>query len=208
MVAPGARCQRFVQGRVAALAVAADLDIVQACDAVLEQEFGERRITTPSDPLHEGVGLFATRPIVAGDFIDEVEYEREVTLEAPLDPDRGERFEHCAYPDRKVMLVAYPGRHMNHSCDPNAYYVYDGDRATAYARRDIVAGEEVTVDYLINTPRGDSWPCRCGATRCRGETGHSFFDLPTSVQLEYLPLLAPWFVERFRRQMDALPARR
>ncbi len=161
------------------------------------------RIEVRASPI-EGVGIFATTPLEAGDFIDVVGYEREITADAPLDPERGERFEHCSYPDGKVMLVAYPGRHMNHSCDPNAFYGYVGDRATAYARRAIAAGEEVTVDYLINTPTGDSWPCRCGAKRRRGETGHSFFDLPMPVQLEYLPLLAPWFVSRFRHEVDAL----
>ena len=74
----------------------------------------------------------------------------------------------------------------------------------ACVRRRISAGEEITVDYLINNPGGDSWPCQCGAARCRGMTGTSFFDLPVRFQREYFPLLAPWFKQRFAKQMAQL----
>ncbi len=126
----------------------------------------------------EGLGIFALQPFNTGDYIHTVEFEREVTEQTPLVEARGERQDHCAYPDGKVMLVAYPARHMNHSCDPNAYYNHQSDRPKAYARRPISAGEEITVDYLVNNPGGDSWPCCCRAPRCRGWTGKSFFDLP------------------------------
>jgi hypothetical protein len=87
---------------------------------------------------------------------------------------------------------------MNHSCDPNAYYDHSDETNTiTRARRDIEAAEEITVDYLINNPGGDSWPCQCGSARCRGETGISFFHLPIGIQQEYLSLLAPWFKSRY-----------
>ena len=66
------------------------------------------------------------------------------------------------------------------------------------------AGDELTLDYLINNSGGDSWPCHCGAVRCRGETARSFFHLPLEIQLEYLPLLAPWFVKRHSRELEDL----
>ena len=74
----------------------------------------------------EGLGLFARRTFAPNEFIHRVQFEREVTKDSPLRTERGERFDHCAYPDGKVMLVAYPYRHMNHSCDPYAYYEYEG----------------------------------------------------------------------------------
>ncbi len=95
---------------------------------------------------------------------------------------------------------------MNHSCDPNAYYEFVESTQVAKARRRIDPGEEITVDYLINNAGGDSWRCHCGSARCRGFTGSSFFDLPTSFQREYLPLLAPWFRVRFREQLLKLDA--
>ena len=153
-----------------------------------------------------GLGIFARSGFCSGDYIHTVAYEREITPENPLNTELGEKYEHCAYPDGKIMLVASPGRYMNHSCNPNAYYRYDGQTASAHARRDIQPGEEIRVDYLINNPGGDSWPCRCGSDRCRGKTGTSFFSLPLAFQKEYFPLLADWFKDRFPEETTALEA--
>ena len=60
------------------------------------------------------------------------------------------------------------------------------------------------IDYLINNPGGDSWPCHCGAARCRGKTGVSFFTLPHEIQREYLPLLAPWFRRKHADKLQHL----
>lgn len=89
----------------------------------------------------EGLGTFATAAFTPDDYIHTVEYEREVTDRDPLIIAAGERFENCAYPDGKIMLVSLPGRHMNHSCDPNAYYRYVGPVASAHALRHISIGE-------------------------------------------------------------------
>ena len=151
-----------------------------------------------------GSGIFACVDFGEGDYIHTVEYEREITPAHPLNPDLGEHFEHCAYPDGRVMLVASPGCYMNHSCDPNAYYRYDDSTARAYARRPIATGEEIRVDYLINNPGGDSWSCRCSSGRCRGKTGTSYFALPLEFQKEYYPLLADWFKERFPEEIAEL----
>jgi SET domain-containing protein len=56
---------------------------------------------------------------------------------------------------------------MNHSCDPNSWMA---DEVTLVARRDIEAGEEVTVDYAMFTTQSN-WimdsRCRCGSPYCR-----------------------------------------
>lgn len=57
---------------------------------------------------------------------------------------------------------------LNHSCDPNLWFQ---DEVTLIARRDIVAWEEVTLDYAMHF--GDAkWTmkerCRCGSPNCRG----------------------------------------
>jgi hypothetical protein len=67
-------------------------------------------------------------------------------------------------------------------------------------RRELVTGTELTIDYLINNQGGDSWPCRCGADRCRGETGKSFFSLPDEFQREYLPASCPMVLRTLREQ--------
>lgn len=132
---------------------------------------------------------------------------REITEAAPLCPEAGERIEHCSYPSGKVVLWGFPDRHLNHSCDPNAYGLEEGDGSSVVsivARRDIPAGEEITVDYNLNLTGGSSWPCHCGAARCRGATAGDFFELAQEQQIEYLPLLADWFVAKHRERVEAL----
>src|SRR5512143_1267410 len=98
----------------------------------------------------EGLGLFVRRAFHAGERIRRINVVREITPEAPLRPEEGERWDHCDYPDGKVVLVGFPDRHLNHSCDPNAYVTYDADHSWITARREIAAGAEITCDYNIN----------------------------------------------------------
>ena len=151
----------------------------------------------------EGLGIFARRAFAAGDRIARVNVVREITPEAPIRADLGERIEHCAYPDGRVVLIGFPERHVNHSCDPNAYELYERDGACLVARRDIMPGSEITIDYNVNITNGTAWPCRCGARRCRGEVAGDFFALPPEWQREYRPLLAEWFLRRHRSRIEA-----
>jgi hypothetical protein len=152
----------------------------------------------------EGLGVFAARPFRVGERIRRVNVVREITPESPIREDLGERVDHCSYPDGKVVLFGFPDRHLNHSCDPNAWELYEGDSSWLVARREIAAGEEITCDYNINIAEGTAWPCRCGAARCRGEVVGGFFRLPTARQREYRPFLARWFVDRHRERLAEL----
>ena len=151
-----------------------------------------------------GLGLFAARPFPAGQRIRQINVLREVTPASPLREELGERADHCDYPNGKIVLLGYPDRHVNHSCDPSAYVLYEGDRSFLMARRDIAAGEEITCDYNINITRGTAWPCHCGAARCKGTTMGDFFLLSLDMQREYRPLLAEWFVCAHRDRLRAL----
>jgi hypothetical protein len=68
-----------------------------------------------------------------------------------------------------VHLVLPPRQDVgygNHSCDPTLWHV---DAYTLAARRDIDAGEEVTVDYATQTAASAfAMACRCGSVLCRG----------------------------------------
>jgi SET domain-containing protein len=152
----------------------------------------------------EGLGVFARRSFRAGDRIRRVNVVRQVTAKSPIREDLGERLDHCAYPNGKVVLLGIPDRHINHSCDPNAYELFEDDSSYIVARRDIRAGEEITLDYNINITGGTAWPCRCRSTRCRGEVVGDFFGLPSEWQREYRPFLTSWFVERNRDRVQAL----
>jgi len=152
----------------------------------------------------EGLGVFALKSFKAGQCIHQINVVREITPAAPIREDLGERIDHCDYPDGKVVLLGSPDRNLNHCCDPNAYVRFDQDGCYLYARRDIAAGEEITCDYNINITGGTSWPCHCGAKRCRGETIGDFFKLPVEIQREYRPLLAEWFVRRNREALSRI----
>ncbi|MBZ5590018.1 MAG: SET domain-containing protein-lysine N-methyltransferase [Acidobacteriia bacterium] len=151
----------------------------------------------------EGHGLFACCAFVSGERIHRINAVREITAEAPLREDLGERFDHCDYPDGKVVLIGFPSRHLNHSCDPNAYLHYETDACYVLARRRIAAGEEITIDYNVNISGGTAWPCHCGARRCLGTVLGDFFLLPSEMQSEYRPLLAEWFVRRHAHRLVA-----
>jgi hypothetical protein len=151
-----------------------------------------------------GLGLFTEANLVEGEVVREFVLGREVTRDEPLRPELGELPEHCPLIDGRFYLVGPPERHLNHSCDPNCYLRFGPERIEVVARRGIAADGELTLDYLINNAGGDSWPCHCGAARCRGKTGRSFFTLPPEIQREYRPLLAAWFVQRYQRELSDL----
>ncbi len=94
----------------------------------------------------EGLGIFARRAFSPGERILRINIIREITPDSPLRPELGERFDHCSYPDGKILLVGYPARHVNHSCNPNAWEQYEGDVSYLVARRDIAVGDEITID--------------------------------------------------------------
>ncbi len=129
----------------------------------------------------EGFGVFAVRPFSAGQRIRQINVVREVTPNSPLREELGERADHCDYPNGKIVLLGTPDRHVNHSCDPNAYVLYKGDRSFLVARRDIAAGQEITCDYNINITEGTAWPCHCGLPGAEvGPSGTSSDFLSTS----------------------------
>jgi len=151
----------------------------------------------------EGLGVFAASAIPANLRIRRINAAREITRAQPLREDLGERRDHCDYSGGRVVLLGFPDRHLNHSCDPNAYVAHEGAGSFLVARRDIARGEEITCDYNINISGGTAWPCRCGAARCSGTCVGDFFLLPAHVQREYRPLLADWFVRAHAARLGA-----
>lgn len=61
-----------------------------------------------------------------------------------------------------------PARLINHSCAPNCEAQNISGRIWIIARREIVAGEELTFDYGFPLSEWALHPCRCGAPRCPG----------------------------------------
>ncbi len=100
----------------------------------------------------EGLGVFALRSFREGERIRCIRHEREITPQSPLQD--GELLEHCSYPDGRTVLVGFPDRHVNHSCDPNCYKLYEDDSVSMVARRSISLGEELTFDYNLESVNG------------------------------------------------------
>lgn len=138
------------------------------------------RIQVRESGVH-GKGVFARRPIAAGETV--IEYKGEVISWAealerhphdPSDPNHTFFFhiddEHVI--DGKVHGNA--ARWINHACAPNCEADEVDGRVFIKALRDIEPGEELFYDYglIIDeryTPKlKKQFACRCGAEACRG----------------------------------------
>lgn len=117
-------------------------------------------------------GLFATAKIRAGERVitwgGRVITDSDVAALHAAYESTGAEYS-CAAIDEGLNLLQAaddPLRYGNHACDPNLWML---NATSQGARRDIVAGEELTIDYgaISVTP---SWrmPCRCGSALCRG----------------------------------------
>jgi len=85
----------------------------------------------------------------------------------------------------------------NHSCDPNLWMQ---DERTVSARRDIAAGEELTIDYALMTVSPD-WrmACQCGARLCRGVVTGNDWQLP-ELQKRYRGHFSPFINTRINKR--------
>jgi len=117
----------------------------------------------------EGQGLFTNSPITARAKVGEFTGERISVREARR---RAKNRKHIAMVelDNKVAIDGSvrggPFSYINHSCNPNVFTRIAYGRAEFYAKRDIAAGEELTVDYEVSHHDG-RLRCRCKSTRCR-----------------------------------------
>ena len=84
----------------------------------------------------------------------------------------------------------------NHSCDPNLWMQ---NERTVCARREIAAGEELTMDYALAT-RTPEWrmECRCGTSECRGVITGNDWQLP-ELQQRYSGHFSPFINARIDR---------
>jgi hypothetical protein len=81
----------------------------------------------------------------------------------------------------------------NHCCNSNLWML---DARTVDARRDIAAGEELTVDYALFSVAPE-WrmDCHCGSSRCRGVVTGNDWRLP-ELQQRYAGHFSPFINAR------------
>jgi hypothetical protein len=94
--------------------------------------------------------------------------------------------------------------YQNHSCDPNTWWY---DDFTLIARREIVAGEEVTFDYgtCESIPNPEMPKCYCGSPLCRGEVRVDDYLNPV-LQERYGNHFVSYLLERQRKAREAAHA--
>jgi len=139
-----------------------------------------RRTQVRESGVH-GKGVFAIRPLRAGDTVLEYKGEiitwKEALRRHPHDPAQPNHTFYFHLDDGHVIDGKYKGnsaKWINHSCAPNLEAEQDGDRVFLQALRDIDIGEELFFDYglIIDarlTPKlKKEYACWCGADSCRG----------------------------------------
>lgn len=153
--------------------------------------------------LIQGGGMFARRPMQAGEIVaiiggtvmTEDEFQAYVlTIPRYNATQIGEHL-------HLVDLIQTPetvAGSINHSCDSNLWLQ---DEVTIVARRAIVPGEELTLDYALTTVE-PYWqldqPCQCGTVVCRHTITGNDWQLP-DVQQRYQGHFAPFINERIRK---------
>lgn len=121
-------------------------------------------IVTAKDSRIHGRGLFAARPIRAGEAI--LDWRECSQALAPHDVENlsPEERKRVSFIDGRYTLFNPPACWVNHSCDANARGVNQHDVAI----RDINPGEEITVNYVLEEVPGLDFQCRCGSPNCLG----------------------------------------
>ena len=162
------------------------------------------KLTGGVSQIH-GDGVFATAPIARGEKLMEFGGEKITATQMNAG----------GYRECSVWLVADDtylalpdsdpdpslDENLNHSCDPNGWLT---DEVTLVARRDIAAGEEITLDqgtwnFDDTEYTWDDAACGCGARDCRGRLTENDWKLP-EVQKRYAGHFHP-FVQKM---IDAL----
>lgn len=131
----------------------------------------------------KGFGLRAQAPLARDDFV--YEYIGEVinhdTFLRRMAQYKTEHIEHFYFMmlQRDEYIDATKrgarSRFINHSCQPNCYvskwHVGQHVRMGIFAKRTILAGEELTFNYNVDRYGNDPQPCYCGEPNCVGTLG-------------------------------------
>ena len=147
------------------------------------------KIRTQDSPQH-GRGVFADAAIGAGEVI--------LTFTGPRlmrDAVREDDYHLQIGEDEYLGASGREDDYVNHSCEPNSGFYLGLDLV---AKRDIVAGEEITWDYSTAIDEGDfgGFPCNCGAPTCR-KTVQSFRFLNAADQARLRPWLLPYLRAKY-----------
>ncbi|HEY5337531.1 MAG TPA: SET domain-containing protein-lysine N-methyltransferase [Rhizomicrobium sp.] len=167
------------------------------------------KLTGGESKIH-GEGIFATEAIVRGEKLMEFGGET-ISVEQANGNLYREQSVWMTLDDIYLGLpVSDPhpslDENLNHSCDANTWLA---DEVTVLARRDIAAGEEITLDqgtwnFSAGEYTWDEAPCGCGAPDCRKTLTEEDWRLP-AVQKRYAGHLHPTVQKMIDEQTTAIP---
>jgi SET domain-containing protein len=118
----------------------------------------------------DGRGCFAAIYFARNEPVAEFTGEKITRVEGAARRRGRRRYAICALDEDWEIDAGVGGnytRYLNHSCDPNCEVRVEAGRLMIYARRPILAGEEITVDYECSY-HSNRKRCHCGAVNCRG----------------------------------------
>lgn len=118
----------------------------------------------------DGQGCYASQPFRKGHKIAEYAGERISRREIKRRLQGATRIHICAIDLYWAIDGSVGGngtQYLNHSCSPNIFVKIMQGRIYFYALRDILPGEELTLDYIVSW-HDDETPCYCGTPHCRG----------------------------------------
>jgi hypothetical protein len=119
-------------------------------------ESGRASLRKQVSPIH-GYGIFATTDFHVGAVI----YEIPTKLTSSEPHKNWARIGKNTWVDDETVL-----NYLNHSCNPNALLV-TGEYPCLVAKRDILAGQEITCDYDLTENGLTEVECNCGDRACR-----------------------------------------
>jgi hypothetical protein len=173
-----------------------------ASDGYRRRYWTDPRTEVRPSPI-QGQGVFAREPILAGEIVEIIGGTLMTQAEFEAFAATASRFNAVQIAEgthlvEKPEVTDTRRGSLNHSCDSNLWMA---DEATLVARRDIAAGEELTVDYALFTA-DPAWEldgtCRCGSPSCRETVRGSDWRLP-EVQDRYRGHFSPFINERIRK---------
>lgn len=159
--------------------------VCEAGSLCQNQKFQKREysVVKPFFTINRGWGLKSLEDIkeghfvieYIGDLIDEAECERRIEEKNACGDNN---FYFCTLDATRIIDAGPKGnfsRFLNHSCEPNCEtqkWNVNGDvRVGIFAKRDILAGSELTFDYQMDFSHNKKLKCNCGSQRCSGLIG-------------------------------------
>jgi len=161
------------------------------------------KLKADKSPIH-GDGVFTGEKILEGEKIMEFGGEL-ISKEEAFSGNYRSRSVWIVSPDRYLAIpksdpVEVLDENLNHSCDANTWLI---DEVTIVAKRDIGAGEEITLDqgtwnFEDKTYTDNEELCSCGAKNCRKILTENDWKIP-SVQEKYKGHFHPLIQKMIRK---------